>query len=261
MIYVIGGTHECRQICEMLKHHNLPFILSVATKLGEETYGHYADRLIVKRLDAVSMEALIRQEKINWMIDASHPHAAIVSQQAIEATEKTGIAYTRFVRKTQMDDVSYGIFFENDEEALSYLSRQQGQVMVTGSKALKEAIKIIGISRIVARVVPSTESLHHCEVLGLKTNQIIALLGPFSIEMNRLLLKTYHISYLMFKEGGEGSGYIEKLKACALENVKAIVVKVPHIKYREVTESYETLLEKIKNYYDRHVADHNSCNN
>lgn len=261
MIYVIGGTHECRQICEMLKHHNLPFILSVATKLGEDTYGHYADRLIVKRLDAVSMKALIRSERIDWIIDASHPHALLVSQEAIAAAETTGITYTRLVRETQLDDVSYGMFFENDEEALSYLSRQQGQVMVTGSKALKEAIKVIGISRIVARVVPSTESLYHCEHLGLKTNQIIAMLGPFSIEMNRLLLKTYHITYMMFKEGGEGSGYIEKLRACALEDVKAIVVKVPHIEYREVTESYETLLEKIKNYYDRHVAHHNSCNN
>jgi precorrin-6x reductase len=261
VIYVIGGTHECRQICEMLKHHNLPFILSVATKLGEDTYGHYTDRLVVKRLDALSMEALIRSERIDWIIDASHPHAARVSQEAIAAADTTGIAYTRFVRKTQKDDASYGMFFENEEEALSYLSRQQGQVMVTGSKILEAAIKVVGRSRIVARVVPSTESLHHCEHLGLKTNQIIAMLGPFSIEHNRLLIKTYHVSYLMFKEGGEGSGYIEKLKACALENVKAIVVKVPHIKYREVTESYETLLEKIKNYYDRHVAHHNSSNN
>jgi len=259
VIYVIGGTHECRQICETLKHLNVPFILSVATKLGEETYGHLADRLLVKRLDALSMEALIRAEKIDWMIDASHPHAAIVSQQAIEAAKATGIAYTRFVRKTQKDDASYGMFFENEEEALNYLSGQQGQVMVTGSKTLEAAIKVLGRSRIVARVVPSTESLHHCDHLGLKTNQIIAMLGPFSVEHNRLLLRTFHISYMMFKEGGEGSGYIEKLKACALEDVKAIVVKVPHIKYKEVTESYEALLEKIKNYYYRHVIhDHRS---
>ncbi|VDN46067.1 Precorrin-6A reductase [Petrocella atlantisensis] len=260
MIYVIGGTHECRQICEILKHHHLPFILSVATKLGEDTYGHYADRLIVKRLDAVSMDALIRAEKINWVIDASHPHAVLVSQQAIEAAKATGTTYTRFVRKTQEDAASYGKFFENEEEALNYLSGQQGQIMVTGSKTLEEAIKVLGLERIVARVVPSTESLHQCEHLGLKPNQIIALLGPFSVEMNRLLLKTYHISYLMFKEGGEGSGYIEKLKACQLEKVKAIVVKVPYINYREVTESYEALLEKIKDYYNRHVAhDNSSC--
>ena len=53
-------------------------------------------------------------------------------------------------------------------------------LLTTGVKELKFFLEKEIKDRIIARVIPSIESLSECYRLGLKTKSIIAIQGPFS---------------------------------------------------------------------------------
>ena len=52
-----------------------------------------------------------------------------------------------------------------------------------------------------------------CEKNGICGKQILALQGPFSVEMNEAILKQYHINCLVTKRSGKNGGYQEKIEA------------------------------------------------
>ena len=51
--------------------------------------------------------------------------------------------------------------------------------------------------------------------------------GPFSLEMNRALIRQFHIRYLVTKESGRTGGFLEKIKAAEAEGITACVIGNP----------------------------------
>ena len=51
--------------------------------------------------------------------------------------------------------------------------------------------------------------------------------GPFSLEMNRALIRQFDIKYLVTKESGRTGGFLEKIKAAEAEGVTACVIGNP----------------------------------
>ena len=87
----------------------------------------------------------------------------------------------------------------------------------------KEALK----DRLFVRVLPGLESLSLCEKNGICGKQIIAMQGPFSLEMNRALIRQFDIKYLVTKESGRTGGFLEKIKAAEAEGITACVIGNP----------------------------------
>lgn len=248
MIYLIGGTHEGRMLCGWLEQQGLDYFMSVATELGRSTYQDAAKRMVVGRLNEADMSALTVTEKVDWIIDASHPHAAEVSKTAIKVCKAQNIAYTRWLREpatlanqpaaSASQTVTAADSFE---EAYELLAQTEGRILVTGSKELGKAIKYLDRSRLVARIVPNSESIVICEQLGLTSDQIIGLKGPFTEAMNQLIFKEWDIQHVIFKESGEGSGFEAKIKAASACGVNAIMVKMPKMEYPQTAETLQQL--------------------
>ena len=51
--------------------------------------------------------------------------------------------------------------------------------------------------------------------------------GPFSLEMNRALIRQFDIKYLVTKESGRTGGFLEKIKAAEAEGITACVIGNP----------------------------------
>ena len=94
-LLLFGGTTEAREIAES----GLPMICCVATEYGAEVL-HEAPGLDVRtgRLDAAGMAALIREEEITAVADATHPYARAVTAEIKKACAETGADYMRIVR-------------------------------------------------------------------------------------------------------------------------------------------------------------------
>ena len=77
------------------------------------------------------------------------------------------------------------------------------------------------------RVLPTSQVLTRCELLGFKPNQIIAAQGPFSQEWDEAMFKQLKIEVVVTKESGKVGGTLEKVKACQHLNIPLVILKRP----------------------------------
>ncbi len=253
MIWIIGGTTEGRLVSETLKHKNQAFCLSVATDLGEKTYQGLTPYFFKGRLDGSGFKKKFLENKVDWVIDASHPHALEVSKSVIEVCKDLNIHYTRFERlgtgpSTDKEGVLY---FYSFDEAFEFLKNTQGNIFLTGSKELQKAVAYLPTERLAVRVVPSSEALGLCESAGIRSEKIIAMKGPFSLALNQMMLRHFQITYFVFKESGSVGGYEEKIQGSVLEGVTPVVIRAPKMVYPEIGNTLEALVSQIDSYFNK----------
>ena len=82
-----------------------------------------------------------------------------------------------------------------------------------------------------------------CEELGIRGRHLIGMTGPFSKQMNQAMLKDYQIRYLVTKDSGISSGFIEKMEAALELGVTLIVVASS---YQEETGREEEVVKRLK---------------
>lgn len=220
MIWIIGGTSEARELTGRLKGKR-EYIVTVATYSGAEVLqGHHP---IIGRLDYDDMLKLIKDKAIDTVIDMSHPYAAEVSRNAKAACAEAGAAYIRFVRSgSELKDC---MPVKSIEECASYLERIKGCVFfTTGIKNIKDFERVRGRNRFVYRVLPSVFSIQECVDRGIRMEDIVAILGPVSEELNYQLFKEYKADYVVMKDSGKTGGTQEKINACKRLGITPIVI-------------------------------------
>src|SRR5690554_1939298 len=182
MIWIIGGTSEARKLIDRLGDFN-NYILTIATEDGKEFFD--TDNLFIGRLSKDEMIDFAKENKIDMIVDLSHPYAKIVSENASFVSEELGIEYVRYVRKIAVHDRD-NIYLNSYEEAFDYLSNVKGTVFfTTGSKNIKDFEKVRGDNRFIYRVLPALESIELCKQSDVHMRDIVAILGPFSKEFNK----------------------------------------------------------------------------
>ncbi len=252
-ILIFGGTTEGRTVAERLLAEGVPCTVCVATQYGEEVLQpHPLMTVHSGRLDRVGMTQMMLEGHFSCVIDATHPHAQLVSGEIRAACEQTGLTCLRLQREdadAQSDGSGTAVADSNDlscvyvndvEEAGAFLSSRPGRILVTtGSKELVRFTRALGDpSRITARVLPAQESLHACAEAGLAGKQIFAMQGPFGTDMNCALIRHAEASWLLTKQTGAAGGYPEKIEAVRKCGIRAVVVRTPSTE----NESRETAL-------------------
>lgn len=220
MIWVIGGTSETRSLLNRLEGRK-EFIVTVATYSGAEVLEGYHP--IVGRLSHSGMINFIKDKSIDIVVDMSHPYALEVSKNAKTACMDTGAAYIRFVRKSS--EIEGCIFLESIEQCAAYLEGLKGNVFfTTGIKNIKDFEVVRGTNRYIYRVLPSVFSIQECVQQGVKMEDIVAILGPVSEDLNWQMFKDYGARYVVMKDSGKEGGTIEKINACKRLGITPIVI-------------------------------------
>ena len=93
MILVLGGTSDSIEICNLLNKHNLSYFVSVTTSYGKEIASKCTDKVLLKKLTIEDMIEFIKENKIDKVIDATHPYAVEVSTNAMKACELSNTRY------------------------------------------------------------------------------------------------------------------------------------------------------------------------
>jgi precorrin-6A/cobalt-precorrin-6A reductase len=231
MILILAGTFEGREVIERLIDEGFTLLASTATEAGKELIPrHKRLETIAGRLDREGLEEIIMKRGITCIVDASHPYAVKASENAIRASGHLSIPYLRYERPGG----SYGQArrFKSPLDAAQWLQGESGRVMLTtGATSIDTFVEKVGRERIVARVLPLSSSIRKCEELGLLPPQILALQGPFSVEINRALYRHFDISYVVMKDSGLPGGTPEKLEAARLEGIEVLMIERPQIHY------------------------------
>jgi precorrin-6A reductase len=251
MILVLGGTSDSLKICDRLNEIGISdFVLSVATEFGKDLALEHAKNIINGKMDKKEMIEYIRDQEIRQVIDATHPYAVEVSRNAIEACEQTDIKYIRFERKSLLDEIKYQQEYVVDtiEEACDMVMKNknwENVLIATGSKNLATYVKLLKGKKLVARVLPTSEVIRSCESMGLNADNIIALKGPFSKDINVALLKHSKIEVVITKESGFAGGFIDKIEACEELGIPVIIIRRRTIDYQRMIHSVDEIEEGL----------------
>ena len=245
MILILGGTSDSLTIAEeLVKEHSV--MLSVATEAGYTSAAKLRSscRIEVGRKNEEELKAFLEEKKIKVLVDATHPYAVIASENGKKAAEKVGIPYFRYSRpgaealpKIQEEGLHPGdknkkssweiLWVEDYKAAAVYVEDKSGVIFSTlGSKNIRGFIdEISDKSRIIARILPDVNSMKDLIEAGLGYDQIIAMKGPFSTEMNYFMMKEKNTAFLLTKDSGKAGGYEEKISAAKLLGIKVVVIK------------------------------------
>lgn len=226
---VFAGTNEGRRLVERLAGRGATLTACVATDYGAALLGRRADvRVRVGRLDAAQMEAMLRAEDFDVVVDATHPYADRATGNIAAACAAAGVEYLRLARASDRADGD-GACVADAAACAEYLKGTRGNVLLTtGSKDLPVFCADAALrGRLYARVLPAVESLRACEACGLAPDHIIAMQGPFDEDTNVAMLRAVNAAFLVTKDTGGAGGYAEKLRAAARTGVRVVVIGRP----------------------------------
>ena len=74
------------------------------------------------------------------------------------------------------------------------------------------------------RVLPTIPSLQECANAGVAMQDIVAIFGVCSEELNVAMFRDYQARYVVMKDSGETGGTPEKLRACAQLGITPVVI-------------------------------------
>ena len=254
-ILIFAGTTEGRKLSENLSATGIAHTICVATEYGETVLKeHPLVKVHCGRMNQEEIREYIKNGKFAAVVDATHPYAEVVTENIKEAMEGMDIPYLRLKREAEnesnYDKITY---FKSHESCAKALESVKGNILLTtGSKELavycsKEEVK----QRLYVRILPGMESLKLCMEHGISGKQILALQGPFTIEMNEAMLLQYRIKCLVTKKSGRTGGYREKLKAAEKQKIPVFVIdheeKWEGYSFEEVCNKLEKICgQKIK---------------
>lgn len=256
-IIVFAGTTEGRQLSEWLCAGEVSHVLCVATEYGEQVLKEDPFARVHRgRLDCRQMEELMRQEKAETIVDATHPFAREVTENIQRAAKAAGAAYLRLDRNQdaaeEEKEEAQIHYFEDTSRCEEALRDSEGRILLTtGSKELAAYCRDPELKeRLVVRVLPGRESIAVCEELGIPGSRIIAMQGPFSAELNLALIRAYDIRILVSKASGQRGGFAQKAEAAAKAGIPVYVIGRPEnasgMSFAEVCRALEAYRKRRK---------------
>lgn len=237
---IFSGTTEGRALSRAVAALGADVTVCVATDLGAEEQGR-APGITVRagRMDAEEMAALLQGAAL--CVDATHPYATEATRNIRAAATAAGVEYHRLLRPASALPAG-SVVLETAAQAAAYLAAKPGNVLLaTGAKELP-AFAALDPARLYPRVLPTLAGITACEAAGIPHRNIIAMQGPFTLELNVALLRQFAIAAMVTKDGGAAGGFAEKAEAAAQCGVQLIVLRRPE----EQGENAETILQRCR---------------
>ena len=254
--FIFGGTTEGRLLYTYCTERGIPAVVCVATGYGERLLRREAENAAVVihegRLTLPQMKELMKTEKPRLVLDATHPYAAVATENIRAACNALQIPYRRVVREDAKDvpesaesgkkesgarttpgEASGGsagdstFLFDSIEEAVRFLEGQEGNIFVTtGSKELWKYQELTAFrDRVYVRILPQPEMVAACIALGIEGRHLCAMQGPFSEEMNYAYIREFNIRFMVTKQSGEAGGFYEKQEAARRAGISLVMIR------------------------------------
>lgn len=256
MIGLIVGTSEGKKIVSMLNEFTEDLFISTATKYGGELLESYKYKVLNSSpLNLEQIIEVIKIHNINIFIDASHPYALEVTKNVVKACEVCKIPYIRYERPSvveKYDSYEKLMQVETYGDIYECVKNIKGNILNTSGSRNMDKILNLGLeNRIIHRVLPSLKVMEECFNLGVKVEDLIAIKGPISYDLNLSFIREYDAKVIIMKDSGVEGGTEEKLEAAMAAGIWAIVIKRSNKKLDTVFTNIEEMVLYITNIYNK----------
>lgn len=244
-IWIIGGTTETFETAESLLDNKKDIIITVATKYGLEEFSKFSPYLLQKSMDESQMEEFCKVYNVEKIADISHPYAQNVSKNALEVSRKLNLPYFRYERENA------NISYENKDENIFYVNSHSEAISLSKEKNFQRILITTGINNafdyvnadfpnLYIRILPRSGQIKMLEEAKFPSKNIIAMQGPFSLDMNIATIRYCNADVIITKQSGTAGGYDEKIQASISCDISCIVIKRP--------QSFGTNFESLKEF-------------
>lgn len=254
MIGLILGTSEGRKILKGLNKYTDNLFVFTATKYGGYIYEEYNyNKISTVPLSKEELLNVIKENNINVLIDATHPYALNITKNAIDVCKQLKIEYLRYDRPSCIDkfkNCKNVIVVDDYNDLQNKLRNIKGNILnTTGSRNLDKILNWKLDNRIIHRVLPSLNVIQQCFDMGIKLEDLVAIKGPISEDLNCGFIKQFDAKAMLLKDSGVEGGTLEKIKSCIKCNIYAFVIKRNNIYYEKVFYEENSIVNYIvKNY-------------
>ena len=216
-ILILGGIGEAVKLARMLANAH-EVIYSVAGK------GRIPKLPCQVRSGgfggAEGLAAFLRENRIERLIDATHPYAAQISRNAAQAVQWANIELWAYRRPPWQPEVGDDWRMVADwAELLLTLRPFQRPFFTIGLEPLRH----------IAEIPPEQHWLVRClaaEPCPSDRLTLLCVVGPFALEQELALLRDYRIDVLVAKNSG-GNAVEAKLAAARLAEIPVVMLERP----------------------------------
>jgi precorrin-6A/cobalt-precorrin-6A reductase len=257
MILLLSGTSEGRWLGQRLRDAGLPFVASVTTPEARVLFTAVEPppEVYVTRFHDEALAAFLDEHHIAAILDATHPFASRISEQAMQAAARAHIPYVRYERPDSVLSADRGqMHVVPDVAAAAQVCLEHGRriFLTSGTKTLAAFRDVLARKWVMARILPTVASLTQALEAGLPPAQILAMRGPFSQTLERVLLQDYRIDLLVTKESGTAGGLDTKLAAAVECGIPAVVISRPELTYPNRYHDLEQTVQAVINLMGTH---------
>ncbi len=220
-VLILGGTTEATQLCELISaRKNMSTMLSLA---GRTT--NPAPQPVPVRIGsfggAEGLADYLTQQKIDVLIDASHPFAERISANATEAAKQAKVALMILTRApwTKIEG-DHWIEVDDLAAAASALGETPRRVLLTSGRLGLAAFETAPQHDYLIRTIDPPEAL------SLPRAKIILDRGPFSESAERMLMADEKVEVLVTKNSGGAATY-GKIAAARALGLPVVMVRPP----------------------------------
>lgn len=239
-ILLLGGTTEAAALADRLAYKsNIEATLSLAGRTAAPAPSPLPTR-VGGFGGSEGLAAYLSREKIDLLLDATHPFAARMSTNAAAAATATGVPLLAIERPpwTAVPGDDW-IEFDSIEAAVAALPDDPQDVFSGLGRQAIDALCRAPQHRYAIRVVDPLD------LPGELTDaELIAARGPFRTGEDAKLFADYNIRYVLTKNAGGTAAYA-KIEAARQLGIRVHMVRRPAIPARETVSSDEEALAWI----------------
>ncbi|AFZ00313.1 cobalt-precorrin-6A reductase [Calothrix sp. PCC 6303] len=240
-LLILGGTGDAAELARRVVE--IP-ALEVRVSLAGRTRqpGEVSGLVRVGGFGGVAgLVDYLEAEKIDLLVDATHPFAAKISENAAVAAKQTGIRNLMLVRpgweKLPGDDW-YEV--ESVEAAAEMLPSLGKRVFLTIGRQQLDRFSHLHDTWFLMRSIDPPET----QIPG---GKLLCDRGPFSLDNEKQLLQKYQIDTLVSKNSGGDATYAKIIAAREL-GIKVIMIQRPPIPHGEKVTDVDAALKWLKEF-------------
>jgi len=237
-VLVLGGTLDASRLAQALAKAGVDGIFSYAGRTSAPIAQPLPTR--VGGFGGVAgLQAFLQTERITHVVDATHPFAAQMSSNAVQACASAGVpllALERPAWQAQSGDVWQHV--PDIAAAVQALPTEPARVFLAiGRQHLAPFLACTQHWYLLRLVDPVLD-------LPAERGQVVLDRGPFTVEGDRTLLQAYGITHIVSKNSG-GAGAQAKLTAARERSLPVILIDRPFIAARPTVGNVDQVLQWI----------------
>jgi len=237
-VLVLGGTLDASRLAQALAKAGVDGIFSYAGRTSAPIAQPLPTR--VGGFGGVAgLQAFLQTERITHVVDATHPFAAQMSSNAVQACASAGVpllALERPAWQAQSGDVWQHV--PDIAAAVQALPTEPARVFLAiGRQHLAPFLACTQHWYLLRLVDPVLD-------LPAERGQVVLDRGPFTVEGDRTLLQAYGITHIVSKNSG-GAGAQAKLTAARERSLPVILIDRPFIAARPTVGDVDQVLQWI----------------